>query len=65
MNKTNTRIEEAEKRIFATETRLQVAEDTVQELLHLQIHLDATLTDLEGHSRRENIKIHYFPCVAF
>lgn len=58
INKSNTRIEEAEKRIDATETRLQVAEDTVQELLHLQIHLDAKLTDLEGRSRRENIRIH-------
>lgn len=44
--------------IDATETRLQVAEDTVQELLHLQIHLDAKQMDLEGHSRRENIRIH-------
>ena len=58
INKTNTRIEEAERRIDATETRLQVAEDTVQELLHLQIHLDAKLTDLESRSRRENIRIH-------
>uniref|UniRef100_A0A3Q2Y3G7 L1 transposable element RRM domain-containing protein n=1 Tax=Hippocampus comes TaxID=109280 RepID=A0A3Q2Y3G7_HIPCM len=47
INKTSARIEEAEKRINETETRLQVAEDTVQELLHLQIHLDAKLTDLE------------------
>lgn len=30
----------------------------MQELLHLQIHLDAKLTDLEGRSRRENIRIH-------
>ncbi|KAF0042470.1 hypothetical protein F2P81_006002 [Scophthalmus maximus] len=42
INKTNTRIE---RRIDGTETQLQVAEDTVKELLHLQIHLDAKLTD--------------------
>lgn len=58
INKTSARIEEAEKRIDETETRLQVAEDTVQELLRLQIHLDAKLTDLEGRSRRENIRVH-------
>ena len=30
----------------------------MQELLHLQRHLDAKPTDLEGRSRRENIRIH-------
>ncbi|KAJ4939377.1 hypothetical protein JOQ06_028826 [Pogonophryne albipinna] len=55
INKTNNRIAEAEGRIEATETRLQVA---VTELLQLQVHLDAKLTDLEGRSRRENIRIH-------
>ncbi|KAK1880915.1 LINE-1 retrotransposable element ORF1 protein [Dissostichus eleginoides] len=55
INKTNTRIAEAEGRIEATETRLQVA---VTELLQLQVHLDAKLTDLEGRSKRENIQIH-------
>ncbi|KAJ4923439.1 hypothetical protein JOQ06_021438 [Pogonophryne albipinna] len=58
INKTNTRIAEAEGRIEATETRLQVAEDAVTELPQLQVHLDAKLTDLEGWSRRENIQIH-------
>lgn len=58
ITKTNTRIGEAEERIDAAENRLQVAEDVVTELLQLQIYLDAKLTDLEGRSRRENIRIH-------
>ena len=58
IRKTNTRIEEAEKRIDTAESRVQVMEDAVTELLNLQIHLDAKLTDLEGRSRRENIRIH-------
>ncbi|KAI4814864.1 hypothetical protein KUCAC02_005046 [Chaenocephalus aceratus] len=58
INKTNTRIAEAEGRIEATETRLQVAEEAVTELLQLQVHLDAKLTDMEGRSRWENIRIH-------
>ena len=58
VHKTNTRIKEAEKRIDTAETRIQAAEDAVTELLKLQIHLDAKLTDLEGCSRRENIRIH-------
>ncbi|KAK1891338.1 Calcium-dependent protein kinase 17 [Dissostichus eleginoides] len=58
INKTNTRIAEAEGRIETTEARLQVAKEAVTELLQLQVHLDAKLTDLEGWSRRENIRIH-------
>ncbi|KAK1899768.1 Pleckstrin like domain containing family A member 6 [Dissostichus eleginoides] len=58
INKTNTRIAEAEGQIEATETWLQVAEEAVTELLQLQVHLDAKLMDLEGRSRRENIRIH-------
>lgn len=58
INKTNTRIEEAEKRIDTAETRIQGMEEAVTELLKLQIHLDAKLTDLEGRSRRENVRIH-------
>ena len=56
--KTNTRIAEAEERIDTAETRIQATEEAVMELLNLQIHLDAKLTDLEGQSRRDNIRIH-------
>lgn len=55
---TNGRMEEAEKRIDTAETRIQGAEEAITELLKLQIHLDAKLTDLEDRSRRENIRIH-------
>lgn len=58
ITKTNKRIEEAEERIDAAETRIQTTEEAVNELLKLQIHLDAKLTDLEGRTRRENIRIH-------
>lgn len=58
IKKTNTRIEEVEKRIDTAETQIQGTEEAVMELLKLQIHLDAKLTDLEGRSRRENIRIH-------
>jgi len=53
------KIEEAEKRINTYESRIQVAEEAVTELLKLQIHLHAKLTDLECRSRRENIRIHW------
>lgn len=58
INKTNKRVEEAEERIMNAETRLQVNEEAVTELLKLQIEMNAKLTDLEGRSRRENIRIH-------
>ena len=59
INKANTRIEEAEKRIDTAETQgIQGTEEAVTELLKLQIHLGAKLTDLEGCSRGENVRIH-------
>lgn len=58
INKTNTRVAETEERIEAAETRIQTSEEAVTELLKFQIHLDAKLTDLEGRSRRDNIRIH-------
>ncbi len=48
INKTNTKIAEAEDRIDTVENRIQVTEDIVPELLKLHIHLDTKLTDLEG-----------------
>ncbi|KAI2643888.1 putative transposase element L1Md-A101/L1Md-A102/L1Md-A2 [Labeo rohita] len=58
INKTNTRVEEAEERIKDAETRIQTNEEAVTEMLKLHIEMDAKLTDLEGRSRRENIRIH-------
>ena len=57
INKTK-RVEEAEERIMNVETRIQVNEEPVTEMLKLQIEMNAKLTDLEGRSRRENIRIH-------
>lgn len=58
INKTNISLEEVEKRINTAETQIQGVEEAVTELLKLQIHLDAKLTELEDRSRRENIRIH-------
>ena len=58
INKTNKRVEEAEERIQDAEAKIQANEDAVAEMLKLHIEMDAKLTDLEGRSRRENIRIH-------
>lgn len=58
INKTNKRVEEAEERIQEAEAKLQANEETVAEMLKLHIGMDAKLTDLEGRSRRENVRIH-------
>ncbi|KAJ4919448.1 hypothetical protein JOQ06_022222 [Pogonophryne albipinna] len=58
INKTNNRIDEAEERIAEAEERLESVEGAVSELLKLQTHMEARLTDQEGRSRRENIRIH-------
>ncbi|KAI4801778.1 hypothetical protein KUCAC02_019649 [Chaenocephalus aceratus] len=58
INKTNNRIDEAEERIAEAEDRLESVESAVSELLKLQTHLEARLTDQESRSRRENIRIH-------
>ncbi len=47
-----------EERIMDVETRIQVNEEAVTEMLKLHIETNAKLTDLEGRSRRENIRIH-------
>ena len=51
-------MEEAEERIMNAETGIQVNDEAVTEMLKLQIEMNAKLTDLEGRSRRENIRIH-------
>lgn len=56
--KTNARLEEAECRILDTEERVQTMEDIVIELLQLQSKLQSQLTDQEGRSRRNNIRIY-------
>lgn len=58
INKTNKRMEEAEERIMDAETRIKANEEAVTEMLKLHVEMNAKLTDLEGRSRRENIRIH-------
>ena len=55
---TNNRVDKAENRISEAEERTQVVEEAVLEVLKLQEKLEARLTDQEGRSRRENIRIH-------
>lgn len=47
-----------EERITDAETRIQADEESVTEMLKLHPEMNARLTDLEGWSRRENIRIH-------
>ncbi|KAI4827711.1 hypothetical protein KUCAC02_031084 [Chaenocephalus aceratus] len=58
INKINKRMEEAEERIDAAETRIQSWEEVVSGLVKLQVQTEAKLTDLEGRTRRENIRIY-------
>lgn len=58
INKTNKRVETVEERVVEAETRIQTQAEAITEMLKLHIEIDAKLTDLEGRSRRENIRIH-------
>ena len=51
------RVEEAEERINSAETRIQSSEEILTELVKLQMQTEAKLTDLEGRSRRDNVRI--------
>lgn len=51
-------MEEAEEWINAAETWIQSAEDVLSELVKLHLQTEAKLTDLEGPSRRDNVRIH-------
>uniref|UniRef100_A0AAV2JPJ8 SEC7 domain-containing protein n=1 Tax=Knipowitschia caucasica TaxID=637954 RepID=A0AAV2JPJ8_KNICA len=52
------RMDEAEEQIMEAETSIQASEEMLLELAKLQTQVEAKLTDLEGRSRRENIRIH-------
>lgn len=58
IDKMNKRVEETEERITTAETRLQSTEDVLAQLAKLQEQMEAKLTELEGHSRRDNIRLH-------
>lgn len=61
LNTTNKRIKEAEDRIAEAEEQIQQTVEVVSELLKLQAQLEAKLTDQEGRSRRDNIRIYGIP----
>lgn len=51
-------MEETEERIDAAETRIQSSEEVLAELVKLQAQTEAKLMDLEGRSRRENVRLY-------
>lgn len=59
--KTNSRLEEAEKRIGGNEEKIQDIEEVLVEMLKTQEQLQEKLTDQECRSRRENIRIYGIP----
>lgn len=58
INKIYKRMEEAEERINNAEERIQSSEDVLSELVKLHMQTAAKLTDLEGRTRRENVRVH-------
>ena len=58
INRIHQRMEEAEERINTAETRIQSWEEVVSRLVKLQEQTEAKLTDLEGRSRRDNVRIY-------
>lgn len=61
---TKSRVNEAEKRIATTEDRVQVTEEVVIELVKQHVQLKQQLCDLQGRSRRKNIRIYGVPELA-
>uniref|UniRef100_A0A8C6WE40 L1 transposable element RRM domain-containing protein n=1 Tax=Neogobius melanostomus TaxID=47308 RepID=A0A8C6WE40_9GOBI len=59
--KTNSRLDEAEKRIVGNEERLQDVEEVITGMLKIQEQLQEKLTDQECRSRRDNIRIYGIP----
>lgn len=58
MNGIGKRLDEAEERIDGVETRIQSSEELLIELAKLQMQYETKLLDLEGRSRRENVRIY-------
>ncbi|KAL1277194.1 hypothetical protein QQF64_023867 [Cirrhinus molitorella] len=57
----NKRIEEAEDRITEAEEQIQQTGEVLIELLKRQTQLKSKITDQEGRSRRDNIRIYGVP----
>ena len=58
LKKTNARMAEAEERITKTEERIQTTEDVTSEMLKLLAQFDASITDQQARSMRENIRVY-------
>ena len=58
INKIYKRVEETEEHIDAAETRIQSSEEVLAELVKLQAQTEAKFMDLEGRSRRENVRLY-------
>ncbi|KAK7945246.1 hypothetical protein WMY93_000974 [Mugilogobius chulae] len=52
------RMDEAEERIITAENHIQSAEDLLMELAKRQSQVEEKLVDLEGRSRRDNVRIY-------
>uniref|UniRef100_A0AAQ6AQA3 L1 transposable element RRM domain-containing protein n=1 Tax=Amphiprion ocellaris TaxID=80972 RepID=A0AAQ6AQA3_AMPOC len=61
ITKTNSRVDEVEKRIITTEDRVQMTEEVLTELVKQHVQLKQQLSDLQGRSRRKNIRIYGVP----
>lgn len=61
LNTSNKRTEEAEDLIAEAEEQIQQTGEVLCELLKLQAQLEAKLTDQEGRSRWDNIRIYGIP----
>ncbi len=57
----NKRIEEDEDRITEAEEQIQQTGEALIELIKRQTQLESKLTDQEGRSRRDNIRIYRVP----
>uniref|UniRef100_A0A0S7ERB0 LIN1 n=1 Tax=Poeciliopsis prolifica TaxID=188132 RepID=A0A0S7ERB0_9TELE len=54
----NRRLDEAETRILEAENRIQELEEVAMKLSKVQDEFEAKLVELEGRSRRENLRLH-------
>ena len=61
LHSSNNRLEEAEGRIEETETALQAMATLMRKLMKRQASMEAKLTDQEGRTRRDNLRIHGIP----
>ncbi|CAI5660542.1 unnamed protein product [Oreochromis niloticus] len=52
------RLDEAEGRLDVVETRIQASEELLIEMANLQLRCETKLLDLEGRSRRKNLRIY-------